>query len=182
MKDDIQSLRFSRRIWLTISIVSGIIALLITSYYLLKYPNFEIYGEQFIMDEWVPFKFVQFKPITLMFFFIFTWWGSLLQFIKPKLSRINKNWINFAIIILFLIFFTSIYELFFNFTLWGALMAISNVTDPDILYNRFPNPSTPVSLVYATKIIILLFSISAYSIYYLHTLDKKIGGRKYGGK
>jgi hypothetical protein len=60
-------------------------------------------------------------------------------------------------------------------------MSISNVTNPDILYNTFPNPNTPVSLVYATKIVILIFSISAYSIYFLDGLGKK-RGRKYGNR
>ncbi len=181
MKSDFKFLNFSRRTWLAISIISGIIALCITIYYLLKYPSFEIYGEQFIKDEWAPIKFVQFKPITLMFFFIFLCWGSFLQFIKPRLIGLNENWISFAILVFFLVLFASLYELLFNFALWGSLMSISNVTNPDILYNKFPNLNTSVSLVYATKIIILLFSISAYSIYFLHDLCKE-GGRKYGSK
>jgi hypothetical protein len=52
-------------------------------------------------------------------------------------------------------------------------MSVTNVTNPDILYNEFPNPNTPVSLVYATKIVILIFSISGYSIYFLHDLRKR---------
>jgi hypothetical protein len=132
-----------------------------------------MYGEQFIMDEWAPIMFIQFKPITLIFFFTFICWGSCLQFFKVKLSKINKNWIDFAILISFLVFLASLYELFFNFALWGALMTITNVENPDILYNEFPNPNTPVSLVYATKIVILIFSISIYSIYFLHNIRKR---------
>ena len=52
-------------------------------------------------------------------------------------------------------------------------MSVTNVTNPDILYNEFPNPNTPVSLVYATKIVVLIFSISGYSIYFLHDLIKR---------
>lgn len=181
MKNNIRFLNFSRRAWLIISIISGMIVLFIILYYLLKYPSFEIYGEQFIMDEWAPVKFVQFKPITLMFFFAFLCWGAFLQFIKPKLLGLNKNWISCAIMAFFLVSFASLYELLFNFALWGALMSISNVTNPDILYNTFPNPNTPVSFVYATKIIILIFSISAYSIYFLDGLGKE-RGRKYGSR
>lgn len=161
---------FSRKIWLVISIISGVISLNIVIYYILKYPDFEIYGEQFIMDELSPIMFIQFKPITLIFFFAFICWGSLLQFIKIELSKINENWIDFAILISFLIFLASLYELLFNFSLWCSLMTITNVENPDALYNAFPNPDTPVSLVYATKIVILIFSISVYSIYFLHNI------------
>ncbi|KON27267.1 hypothetical protein AC481_05295 [miscellaneous Crenarchaeota group archaeon SMTZ-80] len=161
---------FSRKIWLAISIISGVVSLNIIIYYILKYPDIVIYGEQFIMDEWSPLMFIQFKPITLIFLFTFICWGSLLQFIKIELSKINKNWIDFAILISFLVFLASLYELFFNFALWGALMTITNVENPDILYNKFPNPDTPVSLVYATKIVILIFSISVYSVYFLHNI------------
>ncbi len=173
MKCSVPYINSSRKIWLVISIISGIIALNITLHYLMKYPNFKIYGEQFIMDEWNPIIFIQFKPITLMYFFTFLWWGSLLQYLKPILSKMNKNLISFAILISFLVLFTSLYELFFNFSLWGALMTVSDVMNPDILYNKFPNSDTPVSLVYATKLIILIFSISAYSIYFLHNLSEE---------
>ncbi len=163
----------TRKIWLMISIVSGMATLSIILYCILKYPEFQIYGEQFIKDEWAPFKFVQFKPMTLIFFFTFIWWGSLLQFLKPNILKLNKNWLDFAILLGFLVLFASLYELFFNFSLWGSLMSVTNVTNPDILYNEFPNPNTPVLLVYATKIIILIFSISGYSIYFLHDLRKR---------
>ena len=171
----ISKLNFSRKAWLVISTLSGIITLSIITYCLLKYPDFKIYGEQFIVDEWAPFMFVQFKPMTLMFFFTFIWWGSLLQFLRPNLLKLNKNWLSLTILISFLVLFASLYELFFNFALWSALMSITNVTNPDILYNRFPNPDTPVSLVYATKIIILLLSVSAYTIYFLYDLVKRKG-------
>ncbi|MEM3527187.1 MAG: hypothetical protein QXI59_02525, partial [Candidatus Bathyarchaeia archaeon] len=66
----------------------------------------------------------------------------------------------------------SLYELFFNFTLWGALMVTTGVANPDILINKFPNPQTAVSIVYASKIVLLIFATSLYSIYFLHRIDE----------
>ena len=65
---------------------------------------------------------------------------------------------------------TSI-SVFFNFTLWGALMSTTGVSNPDILVNRFPNPETAVSLVYASKLVILIFAMSSYSVFFLHRLE-----------
>ncbi len=153
------------------SSMSGIIALGLALYCIWLYPSPTVYGEQFIMNEWAPIPFIQFKPITLIFVFIFLFYASLLQHLENKLTVLRRDIRLFLLIIAFLMTVGSLYELFFNFTLWGALMSTTGVSNPDILINRFPNPETAVSLVYASKLVILIFSMSSYSVFFLHRLD-----------
>jgi len=158
--------------WLLLSIGSGLTALGLALNYTWKHPSPSVYGEQFILDEWSPFLFIQFKPITLLFIFGFLFYAFLVQHFKPRIALLSRDTRVFLLIISFLVTVASLYEIFFNFTLWGALMSVTGVTNPDVLVNRFPNPRTAVSIVYASKLVMLIFAMSSYSMYFLHKLDR----------
>lgn len=157
--------------WLLMASISGIIALALALYSIRLHPSPTIYGEQFILNEWAPIPFIQFKPITLIFVFVFLFYAFLVQHFENKIAKLNRDIQLFLFIVAFLMTVGSLYELFFNFTLWGALMSTTGVSNPDILVNKFPNPETTVSLVYASKLVILIFGMSLYSVFFLHRLD-----------
>ncbi|MEM3048584.1 MAG: hypothetical protein QXK72_05160 [Candidatus Bathyarchaeia archaeon] len=158
--------------WLLLSVCCGIASSGLVVYYVLRYPAPSYYGEQFILDEWAPIMFIQFKPITLIFILLFLFYASLIQHFRGRIASLSSDVRRFLMIICFLVATASLYELFFNFTLWGALMVTTGVTNPDILINKFPNPQTAVSIVYASKIVLLIFATSLYSIYFLHRIDE----------
>ena len=157
-----------------LSLGSGLLALGLVLYCALKYPSPSVYGEQFISDEWSPFLFIQFKPMTLIFIFGFLFYAFLIQHFEPSIASLSRDVRVFLLVISFLVAVGSLYELFFNFTLWGALMSVTGVANPDMLTNRFPNPYTAVSIVYASKLVILIFAMSSYSTYFLHRLDRDL--------
>ncbi|MGQ9542830.1 MAG: hypothetical protein ACUVTM_01890 [Candidatus Bathyarchaeia archaeon] len=158
--------------WLLLSACSGVAASGLVLYYVWKYPNPSFYGEQFILDEWAPMIFIQFKPITLIFILLFLFYAFLIQHFQARIASLGHEARRFLLIISFLVVAGSLYELFFNFTLWGALMVTTGLANPDILVNRFPNLQTAVSIVYASKIVLLIFAVSLYSIYFLNRIDK----------
>ena len=164
-------LNLSKFRWLIIASMSGITALALALYCIWLHPSPTVYGEQFIINEWAPIQFIQVKPITLIFVFVFLFYASLIQHFENKLAVLSRDVRLFLFIISFLMTVGSLYELFFNFTLWGALMSTTGVSNPDILVNRFPNPETAVSLVYASKLVILIFAMSSYSVFFLHRLE-----------
>lgn len=157
--------------WLMMASIAGIIALALVLYGIRLHPSPTVYGEQFILNEWAPIPFIQFKPITLIFVFLFLFYAFLIQHFEDKIAKLSRDIRLFLFSIAFLMTAGSLYELFFNFTLWGALMSTTGVSNPDILVNRFPNPETAVSLVYASKLVILIFAMSSYSVFFLHRLD-----------
>ncbi len=161
-----------RNRWLILSLGSGLITTGLVLYYIWKYPQPSVYGEQFIKDEFSPLLFVQFKPITLIFIFGFLFYASLIQHFEKRITAVSHDVRIFLFMLSFLITVGSIYELFFNFALWGSLMSITGVVNPDMLVNRFPSPKTAVSLVYASKIVILVFAVSSYSMYFLHRIER----------
>ena len=75
--------------------------------------------------------------------------------------------------------FGALYEIFFNFMLWGALEVLANncavpPCNPDFASNPWPNLRSPLSLTFSTKVVTLVFALSVYSLYFLHRIDKEI--------
>ena len=158
--------------WLILASVSGIIALALIIYGVWRHPSTSVYGEQFVLDEWSPVLFIQFKPMTLIVMSVFLFYAFLIQHLEARIALLSRDVRAFLFVISFLIAVGSLYELFFNFALWSALMSVTGVANPDILVNRFPNPRTAVSMVYASKLVLLIFTVSSYSLYFLHRIDK----------
>ncbi len=72
----------------------------------------------------------------------------------------------------------TFYEFIYNFAIWNALMtadairqAIPNI---DALKIEYPNPTTPWNLVFATKMFLAAFVISAHAFYVLSRPDSKV--------
>jgi|Deesub1362B_J571_1020462.scaffolds.fasta_scaffold00003_461 hypothetical protein len=120
------------------------------------------------------------KPITLTVFIIALGYLSGLEVV----DRSNRKFSRFSITIIVIgsLFFTflSLYEVLFNFMLWGSLISSlaenGNITaNIDLLSNYFPNPDRPWNLVFATKVFTLLFFVSiATLIYGFRWKDKKV--------
>lgn len=67
------------------------------------------------------------------------------------------------------------YELLYNFFIWNALMtadALSGIFRIDILNIPYPNPKTPWSLVFATKMFLAAAIISWHAFYMLSKPQK----------
>ncbi|MGC8961591.1 MAG: hypothetical protein ACP5K1_03995, partial [Candidatus Bathyarchaeia archaeon] len=153
--------------WIFLSITSIICLTGITLWCLRAHPSVSYYGEQFIIDEWHLMPFIQFKPITLMVYLGFLAWAFFLEGVEDRLRSAGEDFIKFVMVLSALISFGSLYELFFNFSLWGALMAVTDVANPDALANSFPTTETTVSLVYASKLVLLVFATSTYTSFFI---------------
>jgi len=71
----------------------------------------------------------------------------------------------------------TFYEFIYNFVIWNALMtadAISGIINPDMLKIEYPSTTTPWNLVFATKMFLAAFVISAHAFYVLSRPDSKV--------
>lgn len=69
------------------------------------------------------------------------------------------------------------YELFYNFFVWNALMtadALQGIFRIDELNIEYPNPKTPWSLVFATKMFLSAAIISWHAFYVLTKAEKQL--------
>src|SRR5881296_3222794 len=76
--------------------------------------------------------------------------------------------------------FGAFYEIFFNFAIWSALIAVTSANctplpcNPDVLANPYPNTRTTLNLVFATKVVITVFALSIYSLWFLNRVEKDL--------
>lgn len=176
-----------RRPWSILSWSSGIVALAFISYYgILALGNPPtVIGQQFVLTEFPPQSVSPWffaKPITWFSYASFFYWAFGLEAQRSHFLRFSERMRRFLFVVTAVIGFGALYEIFFNFMLWGALEVLANnctspPCNPDLAFNQFPNLRNPLSLTFSTKIVTLVFSLAIYSLYFLHRVDKEVEKR-----
>ncbi|MFN3654464.1 MAG: hypothetical protein ACK4TO_03950 [Candidatus Nitrosotenuis sp.] len=133
-----------------------------------------VMGEVLVKTE-VPFPHFA-KLITWLFFsIIIGWycvsrigWKKTTNLYSWKMSLLQLMLLGFCII--------TLYEVLYNFTILSAQISAgivdSKVPDIDSLTIAYPDPNRPWNLVFATKIFLAAFLISAHA-FYLSTRPRK---------
>ena len=162
-------------------------SLIILSYFLIRvilgFDNLFPVGENMVTTE-VPHQlFFKMKPITWFVLFFISGWIIFFETEQDKINRILSTKRRFLYILTFILIFISGYEVIYNFSLWSGLMAVSSILstttenlynwNPDLLVNPYPNPNMPINLVFATKIVYLIFFLSVYTNIYINKMEKK---------
>ncbi len=132
-----------------------------------------VIGEVLVNTE-IPFKGFA-KPVTYLMISSIVGWYCVTRLGKSKTMNLSPR--NKAILklIAIAIAVTTLYELIYNFVVWGALMtadAISGIIRIDVLNIPYPNPKTPWSLVFATKMFLAAFIISAHAVYLISKSER----------
>ncbi|NHV96766.1 MAG: hypothetical protein HA494_03125 [Thaumarchaeota archaeon] len=179
-----------RVLYLTLGLLS--LALVVA---LLAYAGLEFFlhrsegvGDSLVHIQNKPFEFpepeyfpIYAKPVTWLYVGMVLCWFSVLELNRSRLLRYSMFRLSIFRLIAFLVLCISAYEVFYNFSIWSALMAYQATTGniiPDILVNKSPNPETPWNLVFATKLFTALAAISAYTLWYLHRIEQAIKARR----
>ena len=162
-------------------------SLIILSYFLIRvilgFDNLFPIGENMVTTEIPPHLFFKMKPITWFVLFFISGWIIFFETEQDKINRISSTKRRFLYIITFILIFISGYEVIYSFSLWSGLMAVSSILstttenlynwNPDLLVNPYPNPNMPINLVFATKIVYLIFFLSVYTNIYINKMEKK---------
>ncbi len=172
-----------RRPWTILSWSSGLIAASFIIYYGLQIPFSTTVGAQFVLSEWPDPKISPYfyaKPITWFAYFSFLYWAFGLESFKNRFLSLTPKIRRLLFVVTSTVAFGSFYEILFNFTLWSALMTLTNNTscpmppcNPDRLANTFPALRNPVNLVFATKVVTTVFGLSIYSLWFLQRVEKE---------
>jgi len=134
----------------------------------------KVIGETFVNTEFPPMNFPLYaKPITWFMASVIVFWYSLLELNKEMFSKFSKFKRQLFMLIAFFIGAFTLYEVLFNFTLWGSLMAAHPGVNPDTFVNIWPNPEVAWNLVFATKIFLTINIVSFYTFYFLRRIESK---------
>jgi len=165
-----------RLLYKVIAVVAAVTMAVVCLYALGTYlkSGSEAVGDVLVRVEFPPpdvFPLFYAKPVTWLSVSLAAFWFSLLQLLQPRFARISPFGRTVFQFIAFLAISITAYEVFFNFSLWSALMASNDLRgrlNPDVLINPYPNPEIPWNLVFATKVYTAALVMSLYSLYYLY--------------
>ncbi len=168
----------TRSVYKILAIIAGIVILVTGSYGVVATSRLgvEVVGETLVTVEFPPisgFPLYKPKPVTWLMsaLFVLAYTGlnlnrKLISTFPPFLLQSLKLFSLFVVVL-------AVYEIFFNFTLWGSLMAADQLRgqlNPDILTNPFPLQTVQWNLVFATKMFTLITAVSLYFYYFLQRL------------
>ena len=158
------------------------------SYYALQIPlGNQSIGAQFVLSEWPPpsaSPYFYAKPITWFSYFSFLYWAFGMESFRNRFLNMSYRYRRFLFIGTAFIAFGAFYEIFFNFTIWSALITVCSLQppcNPDTLVNIYPNLRTPLNLTFATKVVTTVFALSLYSLWFLHRVEKDLDRKALGG-
>ncbi len=172
--------RRTRKIFLGVFYFCAFVMAAITFYAI--YVSFEEYqktgkvviGEVLVETEF-PAKGLA-KLVTYLMIVSVIGWYCVVRLGGDKVSRVPKWLKSILQLIVLAIAVVSLYEFVYNFVVWNSLMTadvLKGVLRFDNLNVEYPNPKTPWNLVFATKMSLAAFLISAHGFYTMSKPEKK---------
>lgn len=164
--------RIERRIYLGVFYFCAFVMAAITLYSIYVSLNEYMHtgrvviGEVLVETEW-PVNGVA-KLVTYLMITSVVGWYCVVKLGGDAVTDIPK-WLKSVLqLIVLVIAIVALYEFVYNFIVWNSLItadAIQGVLDFDNLNVEYPNPKTPWNLVFATKMSLAAFLISAHGFY-----------------
>ncbi|MGD9673824.1 MAG: hypothetical protein AB7U98_10140 [Candidatus Nitrosocosmicus sp.] len=162
----------SRRFYLCVFYICAFVMAVITAYSLYVSINEYlitgkvIIGEVLVNTEF-PVKGLA-KLVTYLMIVSVVAWYCVTKLGTDKVKNVPKSVRSILQLIVLAILIISIYEFFYNFIIWNALITADLVKGElrlDDLFMPYPNPNTPWNLVFATKMSLAALIISAHGFF-----------------
>lgn len=162
----------ARNVYVIVFYISTTIMALIT-FYSLYQSLFEYYstgkiviGEILVKTE-LPFKGFS-KLVTYLMVVSVLSWYCVTKLGRDKVKNISPAVKTLLLLTVLAIAIISLYEFVYNFVVWSSLItvnALGGSINLDSISVPYPNPETPWNLVFATKMFLAAFVISAHGVY-----------------
>ena len=142
-----------------------------------KPETLKITGEVFVENEVPPPGIFPLflKPVTILCVLIIISWYSFIELLRRRIYSLRPISKSVVKLILLLTAIISLYELLFNFMLWMLIISQQDgsTINPDRAVNVFPTDRYPINMVFATKIAVVIFGCSIYTIATFWNVGKK---------
>ncbi len=139
-------------------------------------PTGQITGQSLVLIEVQVLPGFYMKPITFFTFALFLSFAFGLyspqtrrRFLGARPSLLRTVYIG-----AWLVAMGSGFEIVYQIVIWSAALAVQGLANPDIIVNPFPvsvNP-TPINVVFASKMVVVIFFMSIFLIDYIHRIDR----------
>ena len=154
-----------------LSISFGILAVAILLAYSVRATAPYVVGENLVLVEIYLVGFYA-KPITLFtyFFFLSYAFGLNSPISRSRFLRMREQAFESTYILAWFFVMVSAFELVYQIVLWSAGLSVQGLQNPDIIVNWWPANPYAINVVFAAKLVVLIFAISCFSLDYLRRI------------
>jgi hypothetical protein len=140
-------------------------------------PAGQIIGESLVVIEVEVLPGFYMKPITFFQFSMFLCFafGLYSTPTRERLMNARPSVLRTLYIGAWLVAMGSAFEIIYQMILWSAALAVQGLANPDVISNPFPVSvnTTPINVVFASKVILAIFFMSMFLIDYIHRIDRR---------
>jgi hypothetical protein len=154
-----------------LSIAFGLLAFTVLLSYSLKVTAPYVMGENLVLAEIYLPGFV-IKPITLFtyLFFVSFAFGLSSPISKARFLRMGDTLFELLYVLGWFFVMMSGFEVMYQIVLWSAGLAVQGLQNPDIIVNWWPANPYAINVVFAAKLVVLIFAMACFSVDYMRRI------------
>jgi hypothetical protein len=154
-----------------LSIALGLLAFTVLLSYSLKVTAPYVMGENLVLAEIYLPGFV-IKPITLFtyLFFVSFAFGLNSPISKARFLRMGDTLFELLYVLAWFLVMMSGFEVMYQIVLWSAGLAVQGLQNPDIIVNWWPANPYAINVVFAAKLVVLIFAMACFSVDYMRRM------------
>ena len=154
-----------------LSIAFGLLAFTVLLSYSVKVTTPYIMGENLVLAEIYLPGFV-IKPITLFtyLFFVSFALGLSSPISKSRFLRMGDTLFELLYVLAWFFVMMSGFEVMYQIVLWSAGLAVQGLQNPDIIVNWWPANPYAINVVFAAKLVVLIFAMACFSVDYMRRI------------
>lgn len=154
-----------------LSIFLGLLSIGVLIGYSFKATAPYVIGENLVLAE-VNLVVVQFKPITLFTYLLFLSFGFGLNspISKARFIKMGDQLFEAVYVVAWFFVMLSGFEVIYNAVLWSAGLSVQGLQNPDIIVNWWPANPYAINVVFAAKLVVLIFAMSCFGVDYLRRI------------
>lgn len=154
-----------------LSITFGLLAAAILLSYSVRGSAPYVVGENLVLAEiYLPGFII--KPITLFtyMFFLSYAFGLNSPISKARFLRMGDHAFESLYVLAWFFVMMSGFEVMYQIVLWSAGLSVQGLQNPDIIVNWWPANPYAINVVFAAKLVVLIFAMSCFSVDYLRRI------------
>ncbi len=154
-----------------LSIGLGLLAIAVLVAYSVRSSAPYVVGENLVLAE-IPLPGFVIKPITLFtyLFFLSYAFGLNSPISRDRFLRMRDFPFESLYVLSWFLVLVSGFEVTYQIVLWSAGLSVQGLQNPDIIVNWWPANPYAINVVFAAKIVILIFAMACFSVDFLRRM------------
>jgi hypothetical protein len=133
-----------------------------------------VIGDALVSSEVYILPWIYMKPMTLFTFLFFLSYAFGLNSMptRERFVRMSSSVRGLINVAAWLFAMGSGFEIVYHIVLWSAALAVQGLQNPDLIVNPWPNNPYPINVVFSSKLVVLIFAASCFTIDYITRIER----------